>query len=183
MIKVLKNILVIPQESKSEEETLEEFKQNYLENKDFLRSSIYWMVRSDDVDDLVQSTFVKAWQHYSKFKKSSSFKTWIYRIAMNTTYDYLKKNKNKVNSFDIDEVPTSDILEEKEVLRDLITKALQVLNPKHREVFILHYKLGYKVSEIAKLQKIAQGTVKSRLHHAREQFTYFLKENGVENER
>ena len=158
---------------------LEEFKQYYLDNRDFLRSSIYWMVRSDDVDDLVQATFVKAWQHYSSFKKESSFKTWIYRIAMNTTYDYLKKNKVPTFDYDINEAaaPKQD-----NDLRDLISKALFTMTPKHREVFILHYKLGYKIREIAKLQNNTEGTIKSRLHYARDKFTHFLKDNGVEHE-
>jgi RNA polymerase sigma-70 factor (ECF subfamily) len=179
LIKTLKNILLTPEESSSKEEALEEFKQNYLETKEFIRLTIYWMIRSDEVDDLVQATFVKAWQHYKGFKRNSSFKTWIYRIAMNTTYDYInKKNKIKIDN----NVTEFESHSQDNELRDLISQALLTLNLKQREAFILYYKLGYKTHEIASLLKTAEGTIKSRLHHAKVKFTYFMNENGVSDE-
>jgi RNA polymerase sigma-70 factor (ECF subfamily) len=88
----LKRVLFLLSEV-SQDDLLLMFKEQYVKERDFVRSSIYWMVKSSDVDDLVLETFLKAWRSFKHFEAKSSFKTWIYRIAMNTTYDYLKKSK------------------------------------------------------------------------------------------
>ena len=83
--------MLFPSAGVTQDELLLLFKEQYLKEKSFVRSSIYWMVNSSDVDDLVQETFLKAWKCFKKFEAKSSFRTWVYRIAMNITYDYLKK--------------------------------------------------------------------------------------------
>ncbi len=162
----------------SNENTLEDFEVHYVETKDFVRTSIYWMIRSHQVDDLVQETYLKAWKNFKSFENKASFKTWIYRIAMNVTYDFLKKNKSDLNIDDFQVVDTNkaDIATE-----DLITKALLKLNDKQREVFVLFYKFGYTTKEIAQLVDVKEGTVKSRLHYAKESFEKFVKDVGVQN--
>lgn len=177
MISKLLNI-AMGKEVSSEEELLFRFKEYYLTERDFVRNAIYWMVRSDVVDDLVQETFVKAWKNFRKFEENSRFRTWIYRIAMNVTYDYLKKN----SSNELKELTEVEIKGEDIALKDLIDKGLLQLTIEQREVFILFYKMNYKQSEIAELLKIPAGTVKSRLFHAREVFEKYLKENGVDHE-
>lgn len=160
------------------DQKLAQYKVHYQENNEFLRAAIYWMVRREIADELVQEAFVKGWKSFGKFKKEASFRTWIYRIAMNTTYDYLRKHGKQI------EVEYEELAVEKkqEGLKDLISKALMKLNLKQREVFILYYKLEYTSKEISDLLDISEGTVKSRLHHAREIFKDFLKENGVDHE-
>lgn len=148
-----------------------------MENAEFIRTSIYWMVRNQNIDDIVQDTFLKAWKKFDSFNRKSSFRTWLYRIAMNTTYDYLRKNKNYLES----EV-SSEISGDNNELKDLISKALHSLNLKHREAFILFYKFEYSQKEVAETLSISEGTAKSRIHYAKEKFTTFLKNNGVENE-
>lgn len=165
----------------SHDELVSLFKSHYENESEFLRSSIYWMVRSQAVDDIIQETFLKAWKSYSSFKKNSSFRTWIYRIAMNTTYDYLKKNQQYLSEElddNVAEVAKGQNIE----LKDVITKALFKLSPEQREVFLLHYKLGHKQSEIAELTGIPEGTVKSRLFKARKVFTDFMNDIGVHHE-
>jgi RNA polymerase sigma-70 factor (ECF subfamily) len=56
------------------------------------------------------------------------------------------------------------------------------LTIKQREVFILYYKLGYTMIEIANLLNVSEGTVKSRIHYAKNEFVIFLKDNGVHYE-
>jgi len=162
----------------SNENTLEDFQVYYEETKDFVRASIYWMIRSHHVDDLVQETYLKAWKSFKSFESKASFKTWIYRIAMNVTYDFLRKKTNDLNIDDYQLVDTSkdDLTNE-----DLISKALLKLNENQREVFILFYKFGYTTIEIAELIEIKEGTVKSSLHYAKESFVEFVKEDGVQN--
>ena len=156
------------------------FKKLYYQQRAFVRSSIYWMVRSDSVDDLVQDTFVKAWDKFDSFDQRSSFKTWIYRIAMNTTYDYLRKNK--LESQKAKDYSTPEFGDDGIINKDLISYGLKQLDENLREVFILYYKLDYSILEIAEVVSIPQGTVKSRLFRAREIFQKVLKENGVEDE-
>jgi len=175
LIKTLKSIFT-PLSFSCEEEKREVFNQIYLENQEFIRTTIYWMVRNQNIDDIVQETFLKAWNKLDTFNNKSSYKTWLYRIAMNTTYDSLKKHKEQSS----DEIEAS--INTDNTLKDLITKGLLKLKAKHREVFILYYKLEYTNTEIAKLLGISEGTVKSRVHYAKEDFTKFLKENGVDHD-
>ncbi len=157
---------------------LSAFKTYYQEYQAFVRTVIYWTVRDAHVDDLVQETFLKAWKNFDRFKGESQFKTWIYRIAINTCYDYLR-TKPKISDLEIDhQTARKENLE----LRDLITQGLSQLSEKHREVFILFYKLELTAVEISQILSTSEGTVKSRLHYAREQFVKFLKDNGVDDE-
>jgi len=169
---MFKRVLDILTPSKSI--SLGEFEQVYLEYRDFVRNSIYWMVGHEIANELTQDTFVKAWNNYSRFKRNSSFKTWIYAIAMNTTKDYLRKNSNlsfqSVNYLDVEYL--------KEEQQDLINKAVGQLTLKQREVFMLFYKFEYTYSEISKLTGIKEGTVKSRIQTSKEVFTTFLNEVG-----
>ncbi len=176
MIKILKDILT-PLSEESLQEKKEVFNKLYYDNADFIRSAIYWMVRNQNVDDIVQDTFLKAWNKFDSFQNQSSFRTWLYRIAMNTTYDHLRKNKVTLEN----EIDSVSINEDSE-LKDLISKALLRLSLKHREVFILFYKFEYSQKEIAETLSISEGTAKSRIHYAKDKFTTFLKDNGVENE-
>jgi RNA polymerase sigma-70 factor (ECF subfamily) len=158
---------------------LEEFKEHYLQTKDFIRSSIYWMVRSEAVDDILQESYLKAWKKYSTFAGHSSFKSWIYRIAMNTSYDYLKKeSKNHISYIDPDQLSKDFDYE----IGDVIEKGILNLTPKQREVFNLYFKMGLRLTEIADLLQISQGTVKSRIHYAKTQFVSYLEKNGVRYE-
>lgn len=176
MIHLLKDIFT-PLSESSLEKKREEFDKLYLENAAFIRTSIYWMVRNQNIDDIVQDSFLKAWKKFDSFNNQSSFRTWLYRIAMNTTYDYLRKNKITPES----EVDYEDRNEDNE-LKDLISKALFTLNLKHREAFILFYKFEYSQREVAQALSISEGTAKSRIYYAKEKFTTFLINNGVGNE-
>ncbi len=174
MIHKLKRAL-FPLEESAYAELLEDFHKIYLEHRDFIRSSIYWMVRSEVVDDLVQETFLKAWRGFEHFDKNSSVRTWLYRIGMNTTYDYLRK-VNREQKIEPNEEEDNSSIE----IDDLITKGVKQLSEKQREVFILFYRLEYTQKEIAYLINAPEGTVKSRIFHAKEKFVKFLKKNGVE---
>ena len=179
MTELMKNIIFF--NIKNDEQLLIEFKQHYIENCSFVRTVVYWIVRSDDVDDIIQETFVKAWKKYKTFKNKSSFKTWIYKIAKNTAYDFLKKNRkyNELKELREEALETKNDINQN--LSSLITEGLGELSPKHKEIFILFYKLSYTSKEISKLLKISEGTVKSRLFYARDIFKNYLKQQGVYN--
>jgi len=174
----IKNML-FPSAGVTQDELLLLFKEQYLKEKSFVRSSIYWMVNSSDVDDLVQETFLKAWKCFKKFEAKSSFRTWVYRIAMNITYDYLKKNKENVEELHEELIVSKELDIE---LSDLISKGLMTLPVNQRESFSLHYQVGLTYLEASKLLNVPEGTVKSRANNAKVRFVKFLNENGVKDE-
>jgi len=155
-------------------------------------SVIYNMTSNrEDASDLTQDTFIKAFQAIGRFKGKSSFFTWIYRIAINTTMTFLKKRSRRryISYEKIDEeVSNSDIFEhltaknrtEKgalvQELQEKLNDSLQKLSPKHRTVVILHEIEGLNHADIAEITKTSIGTVRSRLHYAKQQLQSYLQD-------
>src|SRR5690606_31265661 len=119
-----------------------------------------------DASDLTQETFIKAFQAIGRFKGKSSFFTWIYRIAINTSMTFLKKRKRRrfISYENInEEVSSSEIFErltaknrtEKGALvrelQEKLNESLQKLSPKHRTVVVLHEIEGLEHAEIAEI--------------------------------
>lgn len=154
----------------------------YREHQNFIRTSLYWMVRDDGVDDLVQETFKKAWMARDSFKGNSSLKTWLYRIAMNAAKDYLRKRSSLQENNDVstDELqnPGLEMAESME-LKNSIDCGLNALTIEQRELFILFYKLNFTYKEISQIKEIPIGTVKSQLFSCREKFLSALKKQQV----
>lgn len=143
---------------------------------------IVGMVRDrEEARDLTQETFVRAYNNLDRFLAQSSFYTWLYRIAMNTAIDHLRKQKNRqTTEFDeqvatredgaIDpahrrEDPARSL--ERRRLSARIFAALDTLSPEHREVVVLREVEGLSYKEIADTMGIPEGTVMSRLYYAR----------------
>ena len=129
---------------------------------------VYYKVLSvvknnDDAEDICQETFISVYKNLSKFRDESNIYTWIYRIAINKTYDFFKKRKLE---FEInDEVlslpedinfDTKVILEEK----------LKLISEKEKEIVILKDIYGYKLKEIAEIKNMNLSTVKSVYYKA-----------------
>lgn len=153
----------------------------YAEYNSFVRRSLFWMVGPDALDDLVQECFVKVWQNLSRFSGQSSIKTWIYRIAMNTAIDHLRKQKRhwflKTQQETVSVVPANDL-----ELPQLIEKGIQQLPLKLRSAFVLFYKMELSVQEVGEALGLPEGTVKSRLFKSRQTFVRYLQESGVHYE-
>ncbi|NBB78167.1 MAG: sigma-70 family RNA polymerase sigma factor [Verrucomicrobia bacterium] len=155
-------------------------------------SVVYNMTSNrEDASDLTQETFIKAFQAIGRFKGKSAFFTWIYRIAINTAMTFLKKrNRRRFISYEkIDEeVSNNEIFErltasnrsEKGALiselQEKLNDALQKLSLKHRTVVILHEIEGLEHGEIAEITKTSVGTVRSRLHYAKQQLQTYLQD-------
>jgi RNA polymerase sigma-70 factor (ECF subfamily) len=153
-------------------------------------SVIYNMTSNrEDASDLTQETFIKAFQAIARFKGKSSFFTWIYRIAMNATMTFLKKrSRRRYISYENinEEMHSSDIVErltaknrsEKgamvQELQEKLNDSLQKLSPKHRTVVVLHEIEGLSHAEIAEITQVSVGTVRSRLHYAKQQLQSHL---------
>jgi RNA polymerase sigma factor (sigma-70 family) len=137
---------------------------------------------SDDAKDLVQDTYLKAYRFIESFQRGTNAKAWLFRILKNSFInDYRKKSKepNKVdyqevesyyNSEDVDRQITPDLRVEalKDMIGDEISNALNSLDVDFRTVIILCDLEGFKYEEMAKILDIPIGTVRSRLHRARQ---------------
>jgi RNA polymerase sigma-70 factor (ECF subfamily) len=155
-------------------------------------SLIYNMTSNrEDASDLTQETFIKAFQAIARFKGKSSFFTWIYRIAMNTTMSFLKKrSRRRYISYETinEELSGSEIFERLTAknrseaavlvheLQEKLNDSLQKLSPKHRMVVVLHEIEGLDHAEIAEITKASVGTVRSRLHYAKQHLQSYLKD-------
>lgn len=162
---------------------------------DRYQDRIYSVVRSyvynhEDALDIVQDTFVKAYQKLRTFDSASAFYTWLYRIAINTSIDSLRKKKTRsVDSLDDDRFkevgfePMSkdpSIDPERVAVRAeraaILRNAVASLSHKLRAVAVLHDVEGLSQEEVAEILKIPVGTVKSRVSRARSELKYLLRE-------
>lgn len=137
----------------------------------------------EDTADLVQDAFIKAFQSINRFQGQASFFTWLYKIAVNTTLSHLRKNKMRT-FFSLEKIqeddPSSKILadmtdktgaDRDAYLRELqekLNEALQKLSIKHRTVITLFEIDGLSHAEIAQVMECSEGTVRSRLHYAKQ---------------
>jgi RNA polymerase sigma-70 factor, ECF subfamily len=155
-------------------------------------ATIYHMTANhEDANDLAQEAFIKAFQALRSFKGGSSFYTWVYRIAVNKTINFLKQRKNKAQmslddlDFNAEHDPDlvaliSDKTPRREVnlaeLQEKLNAAMQKLSEPHRLVVTLHDVQGLSHEEIAKIMDCNIGTVRSRLFYARQQLQAYLSD-------
>lgn len=156
-------------------------------------ATVYHMTSNrEDADDLTQETFLKAFKALKSFKGDSSFYTWIYRIAVNKTINFLKQRRRKYSQLSLndmeltgegcsqilefisDHTPRRDIrLSE---LQEKLNEAMQKLSDIHRLVVTLHDIQGMPHDEIGKIMDCNTGTVRSRLFYARQQLQAHLSD-------
>jgi RNA polymerase sigma-70 factor (ECF subfamily) len=149
-------------------------------------SLAFGVVRNaDDALDVAQEAFIKAHRHLDKFKGTSSFYTWFYRIVMNLSIDHLRKHKRnrKVDwseSFGRDPEAVGEeallprILGQnpakaavRREIREQIALALENLSDNHRAVLVMRELEGLSYEEMAEVMGCSKGTIMSRLFHAR----------------
>ena len=153
----------------------------------------YHMIQNEtEAWDLSQEAFIKAWRALPRFKLDSSFYTWLYRIAHNVTYDYLRKKKIQGDGeFDdsrtehqaaagAETVPHAeaapDVALNRAELGARIRDAIAQLSPDHRQVVLLREVDGMAYEEIAATIPCSLGTVMSRLFYARKKLQELLKD-------
>ena len=153
-------------------------------------ATIYHMTSNhEDANDLAQESFVKAYQALKSFKGGSSFYTWLYRIAVNKTINFLKQRKNRqhmsLNDLDFNAEHDPDLvalISDKTPrraaglteLQEKLNAALLKLSEHHRMAVVLHDVQGLSHEEIAKIMHCNIGTVRSRLFYARQQLQALL---------
>jgi RNA polymerase sigma-70 factor (ECF subfamily) len=167
----------------------DELVQRYQER---IYSTLYHMTSNhEDANDLAQDAFIKGFHALKSFKGGSSFYTWVYRIAVNKTINFLKQRKNKTQMSldDLDFQTEHDpdlvaLISEKTPRREAVlaelqeklNEAMQKLSEPHRLVITLHDVQGLSHEEVAKIMDCNIGTVRSRLFYARQQMQAYLSD-------
>lgn len=145
---------------------------------------IYWHIRHmvlshEDADDLVQETFIKAWTNIDKFRGDSLVSTWLYRIAINETLTFLKKNRINTVSIDSPEGAVSKQLESDVHFNGnkadaLFREAVQRLPDKQRLVFNMKYFEEMKYEDMSNILDTNVGALKASYHIAVKKIEDFL---------
>ena len=166
---------------------------------DRYQQKIYALVGSmtgpgEDVHDIVQEAFVRAFRSLKNFRGHSSFYTWLYRIAINAATDHRRKQARQSQHRsarpleEIDRGPTQIAAPESDnpeadlyrsELSGLMNRALKTLSDEHRQVIVLREINGLSYQEIAEVTGVTIGTVMSRLHYGRGKLARTLRKWGA----
>ena len=134
-------------------------------------------------DDLAQDTFIKAYTNISSFKNLSNFSTWLYRIAYNVFYDYIRSQK-EMSELETREVDRKYCTEQRNVGQNMdIHQALSLLKETERTCITLFYMEDLSIDKIATITGLATGTIKSHLSRGKEKMASYLKQNGYDGNR
>lgn len=137
----------------------------------------------EDADDVLQNTFVKAWQAIGNFRGDSSLSTWLYRIASNEAIDHISKSKRNGVSLDDDEKKAakavasrleSDPYFDGDETEVLLQQAIAQLPKKQRTVFTMKYYEEMKYEEMSNILGTSVGALKASYHHAVQKISTFF---------
>ncbi|MDD3434805.1 MAG: sigma-70 family RNA polymerase sigma factor [Candidatus Pacebacteria bacterium] len=166
---------LIKQYLNGDKQSFEILVQRYL--KEIYSFIFYYLRDRDEAEDITQEVFLKTWRQLKKFNLEKSFKTWLYTIAKNTTFDVLRQKQNEKNKkivFNNDNLFLQEknsnllpeaILEDKK-LKTTLDWAVTNLPLKYQEVIDLHINEDLKFREIADSLGESTNTVKSRYRRA-----------------
>ena len=146
--------------------------------------------KKEEVDDLTQEAFIKAFTSLASFNEEYAFSTWLYKIATNNAIDYIRKRK--LLTFSIDkpleseendysfELPDTELVPDQKLIatqrKKMLDDAMNSLPPKYRLVMTMRHVDEKEYQEIAKTLKLPLGTVKAHIFRAREMLYKQLKE-------
>lgn len=151
---------------------------------------IYKMIfKKEDVEDLTQEAFIKAFNSLQNFDRQFAFSTWLYKIATNNSIDYLRKKK--LSTFSIDkeiasedsdfkfEIPDTEYVPDNKIIEEerkkIIDEAIESLPDKYKKVIVLRHKNEMEYEEIAEKLELPLGTVKAHIFRGRELLNKYLK--------
>ncbi len=139
------------------------------------KEKVYWLVRRmvlvhEDANDVTQEVFLKVWKSLDKFKGESTYSTWIHRIAVNESLNFLQKKKRRLNTSELNEHLFSELKADvyfngDEELEKFYTLLL-TLPEKQRLVFNMKYFDDLSYAEIAEVTGTSEGALKASYHLA-----------------
>lgn len=154
-------------------------------NKNNVRSIIK-LITNETNEDLEQEVFVKIWKNSDKYKEQGSFKSWVNTIAKNVSKDYVKSAYKRNNDTTVSDEELLYSVKDKKSTPELtlisndrqkrITKAINSLKPKLKEVVMLCEIYGYTYEDAAFKIKCPVGTIKSRLYNAKKELANLLQD-------
>lgn len=133
-----------------------------------------------DAQDILQTTFIKAWKSIAKFKQQSTLKTWLYTIARNESLTHLKKNKR----YSAQDVTTLLQQEQADGYFDgdsalvQLHAAIYTLPQRQQEVFSMRYFHDMSYGEIAEILHLSTGALKASYHHARKKVEDYIRNSS-----
>ena len=151
---------------------------------------LYWQVRRivlthEDSNDVLQNAFIKAWNGLSSFHGDSKISTWLSRIAINESLDFMRRQKNNVTvSTDDAEMSVANTLMADDYFdgdstEAQLQEAIASLPDVQRTVFTLRYYDEMKYSEMSKLLGTSEGALKASYHIAVRKITEFFKSHVI----
>lgn len=176
-----KEIIVLLQEPDRQREAFESIVHNYSE-------PLYWQIRRlvlshDDANDVLQNTFIKAWQNIEYFRGEAKMSTWLYRIAFNECLTFMNRRRaeEQISLDDIDsEVINkleSDAYFNGEEIQKTFMKAIHQLPEKQQMVFNLKYFKEMKYDEMSEIFGTSIGALKASYHHAVKKIEAYLEKH------
>ena len=145
---------------------------------------LYWKIRHialahDDADDVLQNTFLKAWQALDSFQGKSSVSTWLYRIAVNESLDHLRKHRGGAaasleDASGVANRLLADNYFDGDRTEALLHEAVSMLPDVQRTVFTMKYFEEMKYSEISKVLGTTEGALKASYHLAVKKIAEYL---------
>lgn len=170
---------------------IEAFEELIKQSEKIVYNIAYRMLNNcEDVKDISQEVFIKVYKNLKNFDEKSAFSTWIYRIAVNTCIDEMRKRKGKQTISIEEEVQQEDGAVKKQIpvqietpeenyikkeRKEELLSAVEELSQTHKTVLTLRDLEGFSYAEIAEITETSVGTVKSRLSRAREQLKNILE--------
>jgi RNA polymerase sigma-70 factor (ECF subfamily) len=148
--------------------------------------NLYWQIRKmvlshDDANDVLQNTFLKSWANLDQFRGDSKISTWLYRIAINETYTFLNKERQKNQSGILDLEDTmaqnlqGDPYFDGDEAQKKFQKAILSLPEKQRMVFNMKYYDELKYEQMSEILGTSVGALKASYHYAVRKIEAFME--------
>lgn len=157
---------------------------------DSYQSRLYWHIRRFLVDhdlsqDILQDTFIKAYQNFHQFKQESQLYTWLYRIATNESLQQLNKLKKMQKSDEevsgyLQKLVAENVQPDADEIQILLQNAIQALPEKQKLVFNMRYYEDLPYEDISKILEMSVGTLKTNYHYAKQKVEDYIKLNYTE---
>ena len=153
----------------------------------YYSEKLYWHVRKmvlshDDTNDIVQNTFIKAWLNIDLFRGEAKLSTWLYKIAINESVNFLKKQRTQnhisiddSDVFLLDKLPGDEYFDG-DALQLKLQRAILTLPEKQRLVFNMRYYDELPYEEISEILSTSVGALKASYHHAYKKIENFFTE-------
>lgn len=146
---------------------------------------VYWQIRKmvanhDDANDLVQNVFLKAWNNLNNFRGDAKLSTWLFKIAINESINFINKEKQRLqisedsdDSFLLNNIEADEFFDGDQLQVNL-QKAIAKLPEKQRLVFNMRYYDEMKYEEMSEILGTSVGALKASYHHAVKKVTDYL---------